>query len=133
MRVSAIIFLVAVAVAGCAADGGPASAPAPELSAQAIGDPVRCIDPRRVIGRRVAGPTSLVFELTGVTYRNDLPEACPGLGRGPNFKVIQLEVYSSQVCSGDSFRAYDPAEAGAVRAQAFPRCRLGAFTPIARR
>ena len=130
MRILTIVLLTLVT--GCVGSGS-SSVPAPELSASAIGDPVNCIDPRRVIGRRVAGPTSLVFELTGVTYRNDLPEACPGLGRGPDFKVIQLEVTGSQVCSGDSFRAYDPAEAKAVGAQAFPRCRLGAFTPIARR
>lgn len=132
MRVPAITLLAMVA--GCAG-GGPAAAPdaASEATARAVGDPVRCIDPRRIIGRRVAGPTSLVFELTGVTYRNDLPEPCPGLGRGPDFKLIQLEVFGSQVCSGDSFRAFDPVEAKAVGAQAFPRCRLGAFTPIARR
>lgn len=130
MRVPTMILLGTLA--GCVGSD-PAPVPSAEVAAPTIGAPVNCIDPRRVIGRRVAGPTSLVFELTGVTYRNDLLEACPGLGRSPASKIVELEVYGSRVCSGDSFRAYDPVEAIAVGAQAFPRCRLGAFTPIVTR
>lgn len=122
----------AAALSGCVSD--TPGAPSPEATARATGASVNCIDPQQISGRRVASSRALIFEMGGgVTYRNDLLEECPGLGRAPNFKVIQLDVHGAQLCRGDLFRAYDPVEAKAVGPQAFPRCRLGAFTPIARR
>ena len=134
MRIRLLVSSAAFAAAlsGCVS-GGP-DAPSPDASAQSTGAAIDCIDPRQISGRRVAGPRALIFEMGGgVTYRNDLLEECPGLGQAPAFKIIQLDVHGAQVCRGDMFRAYDPVEAKAVGPQAFPRCRLGAFTPIARR
>lgn len=128
MRKAMIVLLAALG--GCMSEGSPTTALAPEASAKAVGSPVRCIDPQQISARRVLGPSSLAFEVAGTTYRNDLTENCPGLGRGAQFKIIQLEVQGGQLCSGDSFQAYDPGEARGVGSQAFPRCRLGAFTPI---
>lgn len=116
-------------LAACVADA-PASPPRAEATTRAVGAAVRCIEPRRIVARRVVSEQALVFEAGGVTFRNDLPYACPGLGRTPELLAIQIEPNGDQLCSGDSFRAYDPVEAKAVGAQAFPRCRLGDFTPI---
>ena len=134
MRIKTFVWAAACATAlsGCVSDGP--GVPSAEATAQASGPSVNCIDPRQISGRRVAGPRALVFEMGGgVTYRNDVLDECPGLGQAPDFKIIQLDVHGAQLCRGDMFRAYDPAEAKAVGSQAFPRCRLGAFTPIARR
>lgn len=130
MRVSMIIVVAAL---GSSLGSRIPTLQAAKASARVLGDTVNCIDARSISERRVVSPTSLTFEVAGVTYRNDLPEACPRLGRDPDSKVIQLEVYGAQVCTGDSFRAYDPVEGKGVGAEAFARCRLEAFTPISAR
>lgn len=117
------------AMASCTTAG---RTPALELTAAASGPAVDCIDSMRGSAPRVVGPRAVVFAMNGrVTYRNDLPNACPGLGRAPDFKILLLELHGSRICRGDSFRAFDPAEGRAVGVQAFARCRLGVFTPIA--
>jgi hypothetical protein len=134
MRIRTLVSATALAAAlsGCVSNSS--GAPSPEATAQATGASVNCIDPQQISGRRIASSRALIFEMGGgVTYRNDLLEECPGLGRALGFKIIELDVHGAQLCSGDMFRAYDPAEAKAVGPQAFPRCRLGGFTPIARR
>lgn len=131
MRV--LSFTVLAASTGCVGERPQDTLPV-QSAAPAIGASVRCIDPSDFGDRRIAGPRTLIFvAASGRTYRNDLPAACSGLDSAPRFKIIELEVYGSRVCSGDSFRAYDPMQARVVGNRAFPRCRLGAFTPIARR
>ena len=133
MRIRSFVSIAALAAALSGCVGDELSVPSPEATATAAGAAVSCIDPRQISGRRIAGPRALIFEVGGTTYRNELIEECPGLGRAPESKIIQVEVQGTQLCRGDSFRAYDPVEARAVGAQAFPRCRLGNFTPIVRR
>lgn len=103
-------------------------------TAAAIGEPVQCIALDQVISRRPAGPQSLVFEQAGGRrYRNELPDHCPGLASAGDAEIVQVETTGTQLCSGDRVRIYDPVEAKNIGVQAFPHCRLGAFTPIAPR
>lgn len=124
------IGLIGVAAAGLLQGCAP-QVPASQTAALALGEQVRCVPVQQIIARRATGPRTLEFEVAGgITYRNDLPEMCPGLENRTNFDVVLLEVDGAQVCAGDSFRAIEPLEAQAVGARAFPRCRLGAFTRI---
>ena len=108
--------------------------PEAAAAAAATGAPVQCIAIDQVISRRPAGAQSVVFELTGGRrYRNELPDNCPGLARAGDAEIVQVETTGSQLCSGDRVRIYDPVEAKNIGVQAFPHCRLGAFTPIAAR
>ena len=94
---------------------------------------VRCIDPRRVTARRPERPNSVIFELAGgATFRNDLIGACPGVARSTKSSIVQTVVEGGSLCMNDSIRVFDPVEARGVGVRAFPRCRLGAFTPIPR-
>ena len=92
---------------------------------------VRCIDPHRVIARRPERPGSVIFEMAGgTTYRNDLIGACPGVARATKASIVQIVSDGGNLCMNDSIRVFDPVEARGVGARAFPRCRLGIFTPI---
>lgn len=122
------ILLVSAAAVGLL-QGCMAQEPGAVTMAAAAGE--RCVPVQQIIARRATGPRTLEFELAGgITYRNDLPEACPGLENRTDFDVLLLEVNGANICAGDSFRAIEPLEAQAVGARAFPRCRLGAFTRI---
>ena len=126
MRKIVIIVAAAGILQGCMAE-------APET---ALGPPgpgqLRCVDARQITARRIIGPTTLEFDVGGITYRNELPAACPGIENRMALDSIALEVTGSQVCAGDSFRAFDPLQAKAVGITAFPRCRLGNFTRVSR-
>lgn len=126
MRKIVIVVAAAGILQGCMAE-------APET---ALGPPgpgqLRCVDARQITARRIIGPTTLEFDVGGVTYRNELPAACPGLENRMVFDSLAVEVTGSQVCAGDSFRAFDPVQAKAVGVTAFPRCRLGNFTRVGR-
>lgn len=113
-------------LAACVAEPPPS-----QRAAMAVGEQTRCVSLDRVTSRRPIGPRTLEFELSGgEIYRNDLPEVCPGLENRDSFDVLALEVHGSQLCAGDSFRAFEPIEARTVGIHAFPRCRLGTFTRV---
>jgi hypothetical protein len=117
-------LLVLAATAQSTARERPAPAPA--------GAPVSCIDPHRIVARHPEPPRTLVFEMSGgITYRNDVIGACPGLARADSGSIIQFETDGTRLCVNDSARVYDPVEAKGVGARAFARCRLGTFTPVA--
>jgi hypothetical protein len=102
--------------------------PAPTPSGAAVG----CIDPHRIVARHPEPPRTLVFEMAGgITYRNEVIGACPGIARANSGSIIQFETGGTRLCVNDSVRVYDPVEAKGVGARAFARCRLGTFTPVA--
>jgi hypothetical protein len=99
-----------------------------------IGPAVSCINLDQVAGRRPAAPRSIVFEMAGgVTYRNDVKDSCPSLARADSGYTLAFELHGSRLCEDDSVRVFDPVQARAMAIDTFPRCRLGVFTPIARR
>ena len=98
----------------------------------ATGPAVSCIDPSRIVSRHAEAPHTVVFEMSGgLTYRNDVIGACPGLARANSGSIVQFETDGTRLCVNDNVRVYDPVEAKGVGAGAFARCRLGTFTPVA--
>lgn len=117
-------MLLVPVLAGCNAQ----PAPAPQL---ALGAPTNCIDLKQVAARHVLPPSAVLFEMAGaVSYRNDLVGSCPGAARADASAIIETLSQSSQLCRDDRIRIYDPVEARATGAGAFPTCRLGRFTAV---
>ena len=105
-----------------------------EASAAPIGPAVSCINLDQVSGRRPVPPRSIVFEVAGgVTYRNDVKDNCPSLERADSASILAFEVDGSRLCENDAVRVFDPLQARTMPVNSFPKCRLGTFTPIARR
>jgi hypothetical protein len=126
MRTTIVFLLAPLLLTGSVALSG-----APRNEAPAAPGAVRCIDPHQIVARYPERPNALVFEMTGgITYRNDLIGACPGVARADGNSIIQIEPAGTLLCANDSARVYDPVEARGVGPGAFARCRLGAFTPV---
>lgn len=110
----------------------PHAAP-PELAAATAGadaPAAECVNLDQVISRRPQKPNAIVFYLAGgKAYANHLPDHCPAIARAGEGDIVHIEATGSQLCRGDRVRIYDPVEAKNIGAQAFPHCRLGAFTP----
>jgi hypothetical protein len=119
------LALIAAALAGLAGAAAPAAPREDPLAGRIAGKAVDCVDQSQLGGPDIVdGRTILYRQSLRRIWRNDLPAACQGLR--PMTTLI-VEVYSSQLCSGDRFRTQDW---GAVVAG--PYCRLGKFTPYDR-
>jgi len=95
------------------------------------GAQVNCIDLTTVSGRHVLPPNAVLFDTVGgLSYRNDLVGTCPSAARADASAIIQTESQSPRLCRDDRIRIYDPVEARATGASAFPVCRLGSFTAV---
>ena len=128
MRPIAAALLAPLLLAGCQEKALP---PGTAGTWKAVGQQVQCINLDEVVSRHAAGPDAILFEMIGgKSYRNDLIGSCPGLARSTPLDVIAVETTGTRLCRNDSVRVYDPVEAKAVGAEAFARCRLGAFTRV---
>ena len=127
MRRTKLLLLTPLLALAATAQSTARERPAPTPS----GPAVSCIDPHRIVARHPEPPHTLVFEMSGgITYRNEVIGACPGLARADSGSIIQFETDGARLCVNDSARVYDPVEAKGVGARAFARCRLGTFTPV---
>ncbi|MBN8806779.1 MAG: hypothetical protein J0I47_00860 [Sphingomonas sp.] len=122
MRAPLAVILLA-ALAGSAAPAASRQDPLDrELGGRIAGTPVDCVDNSRLMGPQVIDDRTILYRESGLrTWRNDLPESCPGLR--PN-TVLIVNVYGSQLCRNDRVRTIDP---GSIIPG--PTCRLGKFTP----
>jgi hypothetical protein len=128
MKVPTSLILLCSAAAACTA----APPPGKQLAAGAE----RCIQLDQVIARRTSGPAAVDFEmLGGITYRNQLASACPGLERlGESATVaVTAGAETGRLCAGDRVKIFDPAEAKATGLEGYPECRLGQFVPSPQR
>jgi len=91
------------------------------LAGRKPGPAVSCIDSRRVDGPQVIDSHTLLYREAGRIWRSDLPSACPGLHDDSRLIV---ELYGSQICDSDRFRAIGPGETIPG-----PYCRFGKFVP----
>lgn len=126
MRTLSVLAALALVVA-CAP--GDSTLPGRSLRATGSRD---CLDLSRIAGQRGDGPRRILFETAGGTFRNDLPEVCPGLERPETFTVLVFEPKSGPLCRDDFVRVADTNQLGTLGAASSPRCRLGRFTPISR-
>lgn len=121
----AVFTIVAPVLTGCAA--------AP-MTQQPISAGAECIALNQVVGRRVAGPNAIEFEMVdGSVIRNDLASACPGLERLGGLATISISSggEGGRLCRGDRVRIFDPIEARATGLQSYPECLVGGFTQVA--
>jgi hypothetical protein len=131
MTMRATLLLLPLLLLGCT---GERSAGPDEIAAAPIGPAVSCINLDQIAGRRPVAPRSIVFEMAGgVTYRNDVKDSCPGLEHSDSGYTIAFEVTGSRLCEDDRVQVFNPVELGAIPLKSYPKCRLGNFTPIARR
>jgi len=92
------------------------------LAGRAAGAPQTCVENSMLGNAQIIDNRTLLYRETGRRiWRNDLPEACPGLHDDSRLIV---DVYGSQLCQNDRFRAVDfgshiPG----------PYCRFGKFVP----
>ena len=129
---SVVAIIATLALSACTQQ--PDESLAAASAAPPTGPALSCINLDQVTARRPGGPGAVVFELSGGrTYRNDIQGSCPSLERAGKADILSVESNSTRLCRNDSVRIFDPIEAKGIGTQAFPRCRLGAFTPIARR
>ena len=128
MRSAAIVAIMLLS--SCAAEPTETGSTSSPVAAEKV----RCIDATRVAGRRAESDRALVFELSdGRAYRNDLPDACPGIARASNFGTLAIDPIKTRMCRGDAIRIYDPADLPVGGIKAVRRCRLGDFTRVAGR
>lgn len=119
-----VLVFACAPVNGDLADGDPALG---TISAAGTRD---CLNLARIVGRRGDGPRAIVFETAGGTFRNDLPEVCPGLERPETFTALIFEPKSGPLCRNDFVRVADTNQLGTLGIASAPRCRLGRFTPV---
>jgi hypothetical protein len=130
MRLAAIS--VALALAGCAANGEMRASQAAEaerdlaqaLEGRVAGPPQDCISSHGVNGPQVIDRNTILYNDGRRVYRNELAAECPSLSR---YDTIIIELHGSQICRNDLFRPLDP---GTRIPGAY--CRLGQFTPYTR-
>jgi hypothetical protein len=111
-----------VALAACTAQPPP-----PMIAARAAGS---CIDLAQVTARHVAPPSAVIFETTHGVYRAEIVGNCAAAAHPNGSEIVQTESQSSHVCPDDRVRIYDPVEAKATGATAFPQCRIGTITTV---
>jgi hypothetical protein len=129
VKVPTSLILLCSAAAACTA------APPPGQQLAAAGAE-RCIQLDQVIARRASGPAAVDFEmLGGITYRNQLASACPGLERLGESAVVAVTAgaETGRLCAGDRVKIFDPVEVKATGLQTYPYCKLGEFTPTSTR
>lgn len=114
--------LIPIVLAGLAGSAAPAAPTEDPFAARVAGTPVDCVDQARIGGPDIVDARTIIYRQSlKRIWRNDLDGACPALR--PTATLI-IEVYGSQLCSGDRFRAQEP---GMIIPGAY--CRLGKFTP----
>jgi len=77
-------LVFALALAGCTTSDGPTPRQQANqwalANATPVGEPVNCIDTRRIRNMRARDDRNIDFEMTGrQVMRNTLPQACPGM------------------------------------------------------
>jgi hypothetical protein len=128
----AALFLAApLSLLGCTMDAAETASSEGATAGELAPGQVRCIDSTRIAGRRAESDTALIFELDdGRIVRNDLPRACPGIGRASGFGTLAIDPIEARMCQGDFVRIYDPADLPVGGVKSLPRCRLGVYTPV---
>lgn len=107
---------------------GPALA---QTAAKPAPKPVSCIDSDQIEGREGESDRTILFRMSGgITYRNTLRGACPGLAEVGGFRFLATEQQGTRLCNGDLIRAVDPVGARATGIRSYAACPLGDFTEV---
>lgn len=115
-------LLIAAALTGTGLTASDTKELDKALAGRVAGKPVTCLSSVRVETPQVIGDNILLYRDGARVWRNDLPDACPGLD---DDAIVVSEVYGGQVCRNDQF--YTLRRGGGTIPG--PRCRLGSFVP----
>jgi|UniRef100_UPI0035CA3A1B hypothetical protein len=113
------VLLVAALGAATASDSKNL---AKALDGRAPGKPETCLSTTRIESPQVIGDRILLYRDGARVWRNDLPDACPGLD---DDAIVVTEVFGGQLCRNDQFYTLERG-GGSIPG---PRCRLGNFVP----
>lgn len=117
----ALPFVALLAAAAPAATHDDAVAKV--FAGRVAGAPVNCLSADRAGNLQALDARTLVYRESGRRlWRNDLPDACPGLD---DDSIIVIELYGTGPCKGDHFRTIERG-GGSIPG---PICRLGSFVP----
>jgi hypothetical protein len=112
-------LLVAALAAATASDSKDL---AKALAGRVPGKPETCLSNTRTVAPQVIGDSVLLYRDGTRVWRNDLPDACPGLD---DDAIVVTEVFGGQLCRNDQFYTLQRG-GGSIPG---PRCRLGNFVP----
>ncbi len=117
-----MIPIAALTLLGAAAPASQREDPLKrELGDRVPGKTVDCVGASFVDGPQIVDERTILYRESGRRiWRNDLPEACSGMRP---LDTVVIEVWGSQLCRNDRFRAVSPGESIPGRF-----CRLGKFT-----
>ena len=117
------IAVAALGLLGAAAPAAPRQETAESaLAGRVAGKPVDCVEQSRLGGPQIIDSKTLIYRESGRrVWRNDLVGECPGLRP---MDTLIVDVYGSQLCRNDHFRAISPGD----RIPG-PYCRFGQFIP----
>ncbi len=119
----AFIVLSAIGMASTGLAVAFASEKTPEV--RAVGAPKNCVITHQIRSTKIIDDSTIDFKMAGgKTYRNSLPNGCPGLRRDDAFSY---RTSTSQLCSVDIIRVV---ENYGGRLQQGAGCGLGKFQPI---
>ncbi len=129
IRMTSILLLSAVALAGCAARGSDQRAGAGQgrdvPAARVVGEPVSCLPLQSIRESRVRDDWTIDFRTSGGRwYRNTLPNRCNGLGFERSFSYATS---LTQLCNVDIITVISTAGGGPINRGS---CGLGQFTPV---
>lgn len=118
LLVSTLSALTIGATAGISAKKEPAPV-------RAVGEPVRCVSLSQIRSTKVVDNSTIDFKMAGgKTYRNSLPNSCPGLKYEDRFSY---RTSTNQLCNVDIIRVLN--DYGG-RLQEGAGCGLGKFQPV---
>jgi hypothetical protein len=119
----ALIVLSAFGIASTGLAVASAREQTPEV--RMIGDPKNCVSTHQIRSTKIIDNSTIDFKMVGgKTYRNSLPNSCPGLRRDDAFSY---KTSTSQLCNVDIIRVV---ENYGGRLQEGAGCGLGKFQEI---
>jgi hypothetical protein len=114
----------ALSLTACNGEVDSTSRPSRAPAATVIGDPLSCIPISQIRGSTVHDDSTIDFQLGGKTYRNTLPNRCPGLGAE---RAFTYETSLTQLCNTDIIYVLRRIGGDYQRGAG---CGLGSFVPV---
>lgn len=119
----ALIIVSAIGLASTGLAVTYANEKAPEV--RTVGEPKNCVSTYKIRSTKIINDSTIDFRMAGgKTYRNSLPNSCPGLRRDDAFSY---RTSTSQLCNVDIIRVV---ENYGGRLQEGVGCGLGKFQEI---
>ncbi len=116
--------IAALSLTACSGEVDRANRPSRAPAATVVGDAQTCIPISQIRGSRVHDNYTIDFDAGGRTYRNILPNGCPGLG---SEQAFTYETSLTQLCNTDIIYVLRRIGGDYQRGAG---CGLGSFVPV---